>query len=29
LLAMAQAARSVGKPNATDTVAAVIEKVAA
>ncbi|MGH6610889.1 MAG: undecaprenyldiphospho-muramoylpentapeptide beta-N-acetylglucosaminyltransferase [Burkholderiaceae bacterium] len=29
LLAMAQAARSIGKPNATETVAAVIEKVAA
>ena len=29
LLAMAQAARSIGKPNATETVASVIEKVAA
>ena len=29
LLAMAQAARSIGRPNATETVAAVIEKVAA
>ncbi len=29
LLAMAQAARSIGKPNATETVAAVIERVAA
>lgn len=29
LLAMAQAARSIGKPNATETVASVIERVAA
>jgi UDP-N-acetylglucosamine--N-acetylmuramyl-(pentapeptide) pyrophosphoryl-undecaprenol N-acetylglucosamine transferase len=29
LLAMAQAARAIGKPNATETVAAIIERVAA